>query len=120
MAAQAASDMRQYITRTEAQTEIGHLVKEQLEAFTEQRKAIEEQSQAARETMVRLAAEVDNTLQRNKADCEKQIAEQVGELRTQAEICLDRDREDRGDRGPLQGSHVVPRRRRAQADKGCR
>ena len=88
MAAQAASDMSQYITRTEAQNEIGRLVKEQLEAFTEQRKAIEEQSQAARDTLIALNAEIDNTLKRNKADCEKQIADQVGEFRTQAQVSV--------------------------------
>ena len=45
MAAASAPDMSQYITRTEAQSEIGRLVQEQLEAFTAQKKLIEEQSQ---------------------------------------------------------------------------
>ena len=39
MAAQAAPDKSQYITRTEAQNEIGRLVKEHLEGFTEQTKS---------------------------------------------------------------------------------
>ena len=101
MAAQAAPDMSQYITRTEAQNEIGRLIKEHLEAFTEQRKVMETQSQEARDTLITLTAEIDNTLKRNKADCEKQIADQVGELRTQAQICLDGDREDRRHREAL-------------------
>ena len=40
--------MSQYITRVEAQMEIGLLVSEQLEAFSAQRKAIEEQNKAVR------------------------------------------------------------------------
>ena len=85
MAAAAAPDMRQYIMRTEAQSEIGRLGKEQLDAFTAQRQIIEEQSQQAQSTLAAITAEIDNTLKRNKADCEKQIADQVGELRTQAQ-----------------------------------
>ena len=88
MAAQAAPDMSQYITRTEAQNEIGRLAKEQLEAFTEQRKDTETQGQEARDTVIPLTNDFDNNQKRNKADCEKQIADQVGELRTQAQTSV--------------------------------
>ena len=84
MAAAAAPDMSQYITRTQAQSEIGRLVQEQLEAFTAQKKVIEEQRQHAQNTLIAITAEIDNTLKRNKADCKKQIEDQVGELCTQA------------------------------------
>ena len=70
MAAQAVPDMSQYITRVEAQSEIGRLVKEQLETSSAQREAIVEQSQAARDTVSALAIGVDLTLKRNKTDCE--------------------------------------------------
>ena len=88
MAAQAASDMSQYITRAEAQTEIGRLVKEQLETSNEQRKVIEERSQQPQSTLNSLKDEIASTLKRNKADCEKQIVDQVGELRTQAQTSV--------------------------------
>ena len=86
--AAAAPDMSQYITRVEAQSEIGRLVKEQLEQFSAQREVVVEQSQVARDTFSALAIEVDLTLKRNKADCEAQIAQQVGELRTQAQTSV--------------------------------
>ena len=76
--AAAAPEVSQYITRVEAQSEIGRLVKEQLEAFSEQREAIVEQNQAARDTLSALATEVDLALKRSKADCEAQIAQTVG------------------------------------------
>ena len=57
MAAQEAPEMSQCNTRVEAQSEIERLVNEQLEAFSVQRKAIEEQSQAARVLVDKLATE---------------------------------------------------------------
>ena len=52
--------MSQYITRVETQMGIGRLVTEQLEAFSAQKKAIEEQSQAARMLIEKLATDADN------------------------------------------------------------
>ena len=75
----AAPDMSQYITRDEAQSEIGRLVKEQLEAFSAQREVIaeqsrklEEQSREAPDISAKLAIEVDAVLKSNKTECEAQ------------------------------------------------
>ena len=57
MAAAAVPDMSQYIMRTEAQSEIGRLVQEQLETFTVQKKVIEEQSQQAQNSLIAITAE---------------------------------------------------------------
>ena len=91
-AAAAAPDMSEYITRVEAQQEIGRLVKEQLDTFQQQRDAIaeqsrqlEEQARQARETSGQLAIEVGRVLTANKAQCDEQIAQQVGKLRTDAQ-----------------------------------
>ena len=72
-AAAAVPDMSQYITRDEAQSEIGKLVKEQLDTFKAQRVAIaelsqrrEEQRREARETSAKLPIEVDTVLKANK------------------------------------------------------
>ena len=88
-AAAAVPDMSQYITRDEAQSEIGKLVKEQLGTFKAQRDAIaeqsqrlEEQSRQARDTSATLAIEVDTVLKANKTQCDEQIAQQVGSRRT--------------------------------------
>ena len=75
-------------TRAEAQSEIGRLVNEQLEAFSVQRKAIEEQSRSARVLVDKVATEADNALKRNQAACEEQIAQQVRDLRTQAQTSV--------------------------------
>ena len=87
--------MSQYITRDEAQSEIGRLVKEQLEAFSaqgeviaEQSRRLEEQSREARDTLAKLAIEVDAVLKSNKTDCEAQIAQQVGDRRTDAQAAV--------------------------------
>ena len=91
-AAAASPDMSQYITRVEAQQEIGRLVKEQLETFqaqsdviAEQRRKLEEQSREARDTSAKLALQVDTVLKQNKIDCDEQISQRVGELRAQAQ-----------------------------------
>ena len=87
--------MSQYITREEAQSEIGKLVKEQLETFKTQRDAIaeqsqrlEEQSREARETSAKLAIEVDIVLKANETQCDEQIAQQVGGLRTDVQAAV--------------------------------
>ena len=92
MAAQAAAvvpDMSEYITRAEAQQEIGKLVKEQLDTFQAQREAIEEQSRRleeqsreARDNAGKLTIEIDRVLKENKKQCDDQITQQVGTLRT--------------------------------------
>ena len=64
-------------------------VKEQLEIFKAQRDAIaeqsqrlEEQSREARDNSGKLALEVDKVLKENKTQCDEQIAQQVGKLRS--------------------------------------
>ena len=81
----AIPDMSQYIARDEAQCEIARLVAEQLEAFSAEREALQEQSREARDTSAKLAITVDAVLKSNKAECEAQIAQQVGDLRTDAQ-----------------------------------
>ena len=86
MAVQGAPpDVTLYIMRAEAQMEIGRLVAEQLEAFSAHRKAIEEQSQAARMLIDRLATDADAALKRNQPACEEQITQQVGDVCAQAQ-----------------------------------
>ena len=94
-AAAAVLDMSQFITREEAQSEIGKLVKEQLDTFKAQRDAIavqsqrlEEQSVEARDTSAKLATQVDKVLKQNKTDCDEQITQRVGELRAQAQAAV--------------------------------
>ena len=91
----AAPDMSQYITRDEAQSEIGRLVEEQLDTFSAQREVmaeqsrrLEEQSKEARDASAKLAIEVDTVLKANKAQCEAQIAQQVGDLRNDAQAAV--------------------------------
>ena len=82
-----------------------------------QRKAIEKQSQSARELVVSLGTEVDNTLRRIKAACVEQIAQQVGDLRTQAQTSVSSVNEKLAEiKSLFKVSHVVPKRRRGQAD----
>ena len=87
--------MSQYITREEAQSEIARLVAQQVEAFSAQREALQEQSRRlkeqsreARETSVKLAIEVVIVFKANKTQCDAQIAQQVGELRTDAQAAV--------------------------------
>jgi hypothetical protein len=87
--------MSQYITRDEAQFEIGKLVKEQLETFKTQRDAIaeqsrrlEEQSREARDISGKLAVEVGKVLKANKTQCDEQIAQQVGNLRADVQAAV--------------------------------
>ena len=94
-AAAAVPDMSQYITRDEAQSEIGKLVKEQLETFKAQRDAIaeqsqrlEEQSREARDNSGKLAVEVDKVLKANQTQCDEQIAQQVGNLRADVQAAV--------------------------------
>ena len=94
-AAAAVPDMSQYITGDEAQSEIGRLVKEQLDTFKAQREAIaeqsqrlEEQSREARDTSAKLAIQVDTILKADKTQCDEQIAQQGGGLRTDVQAAV--------------------------------
>ena len=87
--------MSQYITREEAQSEMARLVAQQVQAFSaqrealqEQRQRLEEQSREARESSATLAIEVDTVFKANKTQCDAQIAQQVGELRTDAQAAV--------------------------------
>ena len=84
--------MSQYITRDEAQSEIERLVKEQLDTFSAQKKVmaehsrrLEEQSRKARHASAKLAIGVHTVL---KAQCESQIAQQVGDLRIDGQAAV--------------------------------
>ena len=74
--------MTLYITRAEAQLEIGRLVAEQIGAFNAQRQVIVAQSEEVRLLNDELAADADAALKRNHVTAEEQTAQQVGDLRT--------------------------------------
>ena len=56
--------------------------------MAEQSRRLEEQSREARDASAKLAMQVDTVFKANKAQCEAQIAQQVGDLRTDAQAAV--------------------------------